>query len=144
MYQDNARHCAFEKLASTSNDVNDEDLVLYSEYLESMQQDMQPRFSDLLMIEIPAWVTIPFEVNVADVDASLQETLIELQSNEVLYAKFKDKDCNIWRANDIATKIYILFCDKAQLYVIAFPSSLRRSLVVFPIYPQKFATDWIL
>ena len=31
-YQDNIRRCAFEQLASTSSDVNDEDLVLYIEY----------------------------------------------------------------------------------------------------------------
>ena len=87
-----------------------------------MQQDMQTRFIELLMIDIPAWVTIPFEVNVAKVDASLQETLIELQSNDVFCAKFKDKNCNIWKANDIATK-YSLLWHKAQLYVVAFPSS---------------------
>ena len=73
-------------------------------------------------MDIPVWVTIPFKVNVADVDVSLQGTLIELQSDEVLCAKFKDNECNIWKANDIATK-QTLFCDKAQLYAIAFPSS---------------------
>ena len=35
-------------------------------------------------MDIPAWVKISFEVNVANVDVSLQETLIELQSDEVL------------------------------------------------------------
>ena len=81
---------------------------------------MQTRFSDLLMMDIPAWVTIPFDVNVADVDASLKETLIELQSNELLCDTFKDKECNIWKGNDVATK-YLLLCDTAQLYAIAFP-----------------------
>ena len=84
--------------------MNDEDLVLYSEYLENMHKDMQKRFSDLLMLDIPSWVTILFEANVADVDASLQRTLLELQSDEVLCAKFKDKECNIRKVNDIAMK----------------------------------------
>ena len=73
-------------------------------------------------LDIPAWVTIPFKVNVAAVNMSLQETLIELQNVQVLCAKFNDKECMIWKANDVTTK-YPLFWDKTQLYVIAFPSS---------------------
>ena len=93
-------------LASISSDVNDENLLFYFEYLENMQRNL----------------VIPFEVNVADVDVSLQETLLELQSGEALRTEFKDTESNIWKANDIATK-YPLLWDKAQLYVIAFPSS---------------------
>ncbi len=40
----------------------------------------------------------------------------------LMRAKFKDGKYNIWKTNDIATK-YPLLWDKAQLYVIAFPSS---------------------
>ena len=86
------------------------------------KHDIQRRFSDLLMMDIPAWVTISFEVSVADVDVSLLEILIELHSDEVLCAKFKDNECNMWKASDIATK-YPLLWDKAQLYVTAFLSS---------------------
>ena len=110
MYKNNIRHRAFEQfpcLASISSNENDEDLVLYSEYSENVQT----RFRGLLMKDIPASVAIPFEVNVADADASLQETLIKLQSDEVLCAKFKDEECNIWKANYIATK-YPLLWDK--------------------------------
>ena len=83
---------------------------------------MQTRFIDLLGIDIPVWVTIPFEVNVAEIDISLQEPLIELQSNKIIRAKFKDGKYNIWKTNDVATK-YSLLWDKAQFYVIAFPTS---------------------
>ena len=44
LYKNNIRRRAFEQfpcLASISSDVSDEDLVLCSEYLENMQQDMQ-------------------------------------------------------------------------------------------------------
>ncbi|XP_068220211.1 uncharacterized protein [Palaemon carinicauda] len=83
-------HTEFPCLASVSNDLQDEDLALYGEYMENMHKNMQIRFSDLLMMVIPTWVSIPFEVNVADIDISLQEPLIELQSDEIMRAKFKD------------------------------------------------------
>ena len=125
LYTNNIRRHAFEQfpcLASVSNDLQDDDLALYGEYMENMQKDMQTRFSDLLMMDIPTWVSIPFEANVADIDISLQESLIELQNDEIMRAKFKDGKYNVWKTNDVATK-YPLLWDKAQLYVIAFPTS---------------------
>ena len=79
------------------------------------------RFSDLLGIDIPIWVSIPFKLNVAEIQLSLQEPLIELQSDKIMRAKFKGGKYNIWKTNDVATK-YPLLWDKAQLYVIAFPT----------------------
>ncbi|XP_068234218.1 SCAN domain-containing protein 3-like [Palaemon carinicauda] len=123
--KNNNRCRAFEQfpcLASVSSDLQDEDLALYGEYMENMHKDMQIRFSDLLMMVIPTWVSIPFEVNVADIDISLQEPLIELQSEEIIRAKFKDGKYNVWKTNDVATK-YPLLWDRAQIYVIPFPTS---------------------
>jgi len=39
-------------------------------------------------MDILIWVSIPFEFNVAEIELSLQEPLIELQSDEIMYAKF--------------------------------------------------------
>ncbi|XP_076348271.1 SCAN domain-containing protein 3-like [Tachypleus tridentatus] len=125
LYKNNIRRRAFEQfpcLASVSSDLQDENLALYGEYMENMHEDMQTRFSDLLMMVIPTWVSIPFEVSVADIDISLQKHLIELQSDEIMRAKFKDENYNVWKTKDVATK-YPLLWDKAQLYVIAFPTS---------------------
>ncbi|XP_066977864.1 SCAN domain-containing protein 3-like [Macrobrachium rosenbergii] len=73
-------------------------------------------------MDIPTWVAVPFEVNAADVDISLQETLTGLQSDEILHAKFKDGKHNIWKTNGTAKKCQLLW-DKTQLYVVAFPST---------------------
>ncbi|XP_068238494.1 SCAN domain-containing protein 3-like [Palaemon carinicauda] len=116
---------AFEQfpcLASVSSDLQDEDLALYGEYMENTHENMQIRFSDLLMMVIPTWVSILFELNVADIDISLQEPLIELQSDEIMRAKFRDGKYNVWKTNDVATK-YPLLWDRAQIYVITFPTS---------------------
>ncbi|XP_068225571.1 SCAN domain-containing protein 3-like [Palaemon carinicauda] len=125
LYKNNIRRRTFEQfpcLASVSNYLKDDDLALYVEYMENMHKDMQIRFSDLLIMVIPTWVSIPFEVNVADIDISLQEPITELQSDEIIHAKLKGGKYNIGKTNDVATK-YPLLWDKAQIYVIAFPTS---------------------
>ena len=86
-----------------------------------MHEDMKTLVSDLLIMDIPTWVSIPLEVNISDTDISLQEHLIELQSDEIMCEKLKDGKHNIWKTNDIAT-MYPLLWDKAQHYVIAFPT----------------------
>ena len=88
--------------------------------MENIHEDMQTRVGDLLGMDIPIWVSIPFEVNVAEIDISLHEPLNEIQSDEIMHAKFKDEKYNIWKTTDIATK-YPLLWDKAQFNVIAFP-----------------------
>ena len=92
-YKNNIRHRTFWKfpcLAPISSDLHDKDHALYSAYLENMHKDMQTRLSNLLIMDIPTSVTIPSDVNVADTDISLQEPIIELQSDEILCARFKD------------------------------------------------------
>ncbi|KAK2711802.1 hypothetical protein QYM36_012806 [Artemia franciscana] len=56
------------------------------------------------------------------IDISLHEPLNEIQSDEIMHAKFKGEKYNIWKTTDIATN-YPLLWDKAQFYVIAFPTS---------------------
>ncbi|XP_065565822.1 SCAN domain-containing protein 3-like [Artemia franciscana] len=125
LYKNNIRHRAFEQfpcLACVSSDLQDKDFALYGEYLENIHEDMQTRFSDLLGMDIPIWVSIPFEVNVAEINISLQESHIELQSDEIMRAKFKDRKYNIRKTNEVAAK-YPFHWDKAQFYVIVFPTS---------------------
>ncbi|KAK2715087.1 hypothetical protein QYM36_009914 [Artemia franciscana] len=81
----------FPCLACVNSDLRDEDLAFYGEYLENIHEDMQTRVGDLLGMDIPIWVLIPFEANVAEIDISLQEPLNEMQSDEIMHAKFKDE-----------------------------------------------------
>lgn len=53
-------------------------MILYAEHLKNLSDDIQAQLSDQLKLNIPVQVTLPFEVNVADVDICLQENLIEL------------------------------------------------------------------
>ena len=125
LYKNNIRRRAFEQfpcLACIDSDLQDEDLALYRKYLENIHEDMQTRFGDLFGMDIPTWVSIPFEVNVAEIELSFQEPLIELQSDEIMRAKFQDGKYNIWKTNNVATK-YPLLWDKAQFYVTTFPTS---------------------
>ncbi|KAK2706072.1 hypothetical protein QYM36_016182 [Artemia franciscana] len=125
LYKNNIRRRALEQfpcLACVTCDLLDEDLALYGEYLENIHDVMQTRVGDLLEMDIPIWVSIPFEVNVTEIDISLQEPLNKIQSDEIMHAKFKDEKYNIWKTIDVATK-YPLLWEKVQFYVIAFPTS---------------------
>ncbi|KAK2704319.1 hypothetical protein QYM36_016648 [Artemia franciscana] len=51
--------------------------------------------------------------NVAEIELSLQEPLIELQSDEITRTKSKDEKYNIWKTADVATKNPLLW-DKAH------------------------------
>ncbi|KAK2706754.1 hypothetical protein QYM36_014705 [Artemia franciscana] len=57
------------------------------------------------------------------IDISLHEPLNEIQSDEIMHAKFKGEKYNIWKTTDIATK-YPLLWDKAQ--VLLDPDEIRR------------------
>ncbi|KAK2704871.1 hypothetical protein QYM36_017048 [Artemia franciscana] len=125
LYKNNIRRRALEQfpyLACVNSDLQDEDLALYGEYLENIHEDIQTRVDDLLGMDILIWVSIPFEVNVAEIDISLQEPLNRIQSDEIIDAKFKDEKYNIWKTNNVATK-YPLLWDKVQFYVITYPTS---------------------
>ncbi|KAK2708529.1 hypothetical protein QYM36_014212, partial [Artemia franciscana] len=73
-------------------------------------------------------VSIPFEVNVAEIELSLQEPLIDLQSDEITRAKSKDEKYNIWKTTDVATK-YPLLWDKARVSQILSKARNRLDIV---------------
>ncbi|KAK2722086.1 hypothetical protein QYM36_002588 [Artemia franciscana] len=107
LYENNIRRRAFEQfpcLTCVNSDLQAEDFALYGEYLENIHEDMQTRVGDLLRMDMLIWVSIPFEFDVSETEISLQEPLNKIQSDEIMHAKFKDKNYNIWKTNDVATK----------------------------------------
>ena len=65
---------------------------------------------DLLEINVPVWVLIPFEVNIADVVIELQEELVELQCDEIAYFKKE----SIMSERIVTMHVNILFYGRKQ------------------------------
>ena len=76
----------------------------YGVHLKILHKDRQAQFSDLLMMDMPTWVTIPLKVNAADVDI-FQRTLNEMLRDEILQAKFSDGEHDIWKQVTLLNKI---------------------------------------
>ena len=112
----------FAALASVSSNLKDDDYIVYVNYLKNIHEDMITRFKDLLELNIPVWVSNPFEVNAADVRIDLQEELVELQCDGWAQSLFKKDQYDAWRRSEFALK-YPLLWENAKMYIIAFPST---------------------
>ena len=79
----------FPNLASILDEFQEDDCGVYVCWTHKKNEgDMQVRFKDLLEFNIPVWMLIPFEVNVADVVIELQEELVKLQCDEIARSLF--------------------------------------------------------
>ncbi len=63
------------------------DFIVINKHLTALHDEMEVRFDDLLKLEIPSWVTSPFDTPPDKIEISLQETLIEFQADEFLKKK---------------------------------------------------------
>lgn len=73
-----------------------------------MHDDREARVSNLLKLNIPRYVTLPFEVNVSDLDIYLRKDLIKMQSDEIFPARFKEGKHKIEKSNGTAKKNTLL------------------------------------
>ncbi|CAI9723466.1 Hypothetical predicted protein [Octopus vulgaris] len=107
-------------------------MTLYTERLKNLHNDIQTQFNDQLKLNIPRWVTFPFEVDIADVDICLHENLFEMLNDEIFQARFKDGEHNVWKRNDTATKSFpsvlaTLIKEKSKCYgALESPTSYKR------------------
>ncbi|XP_062977714.1 L-amino-acid oxidase-like [Elgaria multicarinata webbii] len=86
----------FSSLAAVSDELKDDEIIVYVDHLKQLYNDMEVCFHDLLDMDIPAWVVDPFAVNAADVDVSLQEALIELQRDIAAKLTFSQEKHHFW------------------------------------------------
>ncbi|XP_076352736.1 zinc finger MYM-type protein 6-like [Tachypleus tridentatus] len=109
-------------IATVDTELQDDDLLVYVEHLNYLYGNMQVRFSDLLDMNILDWLVDPFRMNAVDVNITLQEYLIQPQSDITAQARFKRDKHYFWISSEITHEFPQLF-EKAKLYFIAFPTS---------------------
>lgn len=71
----------FPLLSQQSAEVSDGDLLIFTLHLSQLKDDLNTRFQDLCSLEIPMWVSLPFDTEPSSVDMDLQEELIDLKSD---------------------------------------------------------------
>ncbi|XP_028440786.1 protein FAM200A-like [Perca flavescens] len=79
----------FPQLAKVVDELTDNHLLRYADHLRAVKADMEIRFRDLEQLEVPEWVTEPFQTNASRSEAEIQETLIDLQNDEEAKATFR-------------------------------------------------------
>uniref|UniRef100_A0A5S6R590 Uncharacterized protein n=1 Tax=Trichuris muris TaxID=70415 RepID=A0A5S6R590_TRIMR len=75
-----------------NGEINDDDMLLYCNHMTMLHTDMCERYADILSMTLPAWILDPFS-SVDGADVFLQEELIELQANDELKPKLKNRYC---------------------------------------------------
>ncbi|XP_076315774.1 uncharacterized protein LOC143228395 [Tachypleus tridentatus] len=83
LYWSNIGCCEFMQfpfLTTVDIELQDDNRFVYVEHLKHSYSDVQVWFSDLLDMNILVWVVDLFGMNVVDIDITLQECLIKLQS----------------------------------------------------------------
>ncbi|CAH1102124.1 unnamed protein product [Psylliodes chrysocephalus] len=110
----------FPSLSAISSNINNDDLLVYCQYLENIHAYFKEQFQDIL--SIIAWVLDPFS-NVDTAGSSqLEEELIELTTNEELKNKFKNALHEFWLQN-LITQLYPGLWSTVQRFLISFSSS---------------------
>ena len=99
--------------------VTEADRLCYVEHLMALEQDLLKRFTELLHLEIPAWVIDPFHINAHDFP-EIEEELIDLQVDEELKVMFQTRPTEFWyEAKYKLPKLW----DLCQMYIMAFPTT---------------------
>ena len=62
--------------------VTDNHLLIYVELLKIVNKDMNVHFKDLVDLEVFSWLVEPFASNINECNSTMQEMLIDLQSDE--------------------------------------------------------------
>ena len=63
------------------DNINAGEILLYTKHLKGLKEDIKFRYQDLDNLNVSSQIIKPFESDIADIDFSLQEELIELKEN---------------------------------------------------------------
>uniref|UniRef100_A0A5S6R3U5 DUF4371 domain-containing protein n=1 Tax=Trichuris muris TaxID=70415 RepID=A0A5S6R3U5_TRIMR len=111
----------FSNLKTIAEEVKDDDLLVYVNHMKQIQNDMEERFYDLLNLNIPDWIADSFEVSALEVEAEIQESLIDLQNDIYSRRQFNHSGKEFLVKNDLPNKFPALW-ENVQTFFIAFPS----------------------
>ena len=111
----------FSRLSKMSHNVTDNHLLVYVEHLKAVREDMNVRFKDLLDLEVFPWLVEPFASNINECDSTLQEMLVDLQSDEEARAIFRAHGwAGFWiKCNNRFPELW----EKVRLFILAFPTT---------------------
>ena len=65
-----------------SHSITDNHLLIYVKHVKAVKEDINVRFQDLLYLEVFPWSVKPFTSNINECDSTMQEMLIDLQSDK--------------------------------------------------------------
>ncbi|KFD44937.1 hypothetical protein M514_14186, partial [Trichuris suis] len=93
----------FQSLAQARNEggVSEADVEFCREHLQALHDDFTRRFQDILSMVISDWVISPL-TNVDDEEISLQEELLELQSNVELKPRLSQGYQQFWLQKEVS------------------------------------------
>ena len=110
----------FSSLLALSEKAQDDDFLVYCNHLDVLHKNMQYRFEDLQLLEVPDWVINPF-LDIRNA-GELEEELIELQNDIELKPKFKHSYQEFWLQKNISVRYPALWA-VVQKLLVAFPTS---------------------
>lgn len=101
----------------------EDDFLIYCDHLQTLHNDMNSRYQDLINMKIPDWFINPFTdacENTLNID--VHEELIALKNDFELKPLFKQSYQQFWLQKEIPER-YPKLWEAIKLYFIAFPTS---------------------
>ncbi|KAI6651410.1 hypothetical protein LOD99_5217 [Oopsacas minuta] len=118
----------FPMLSKVSNNISDNDLEVYIWHLKQLSEEMLVRFHDLIQMEIPDRIIGQFSLQMKNIDVSLQEALIDLQSDYEAIVRSRQRLHNLWLSIEMPAN-YPLLWVKAKLFLR--PSNFKSCSIWF-------------
>ncbi|KAK9960341.1 hypothetical protein ABG768_008202, partial [Culter alburnus] len=104
-----------------SEALTDDLLLVYTDHLTMVKANMEIRFRDLLNLDVPSWVVQPFQADVIESEAAIQEHLVDIQCDDEAQAIFRTSGwCSMWVKY---AQQYPALWQKIRLPILAFPTT---------------------